>query len=383
MSTNHWVDCYGKCKAAPTLDYKIGVRVDYIWFRGNKWGTIEMHRIYNKLTKVASSHLPIIGEFRIPDPPFDKLSIDGRYLCFPGYTVISFLNSSKDADLWRKWHAQLKKITPRGIYKFLPFDSLHTTVRNLFCIANFRNEENPHKAFHDHAINKQKEMISYINPNFSNHSFDAIIQKSEDILFNSVIVIELTFPTKTFENLVKLSKTLEDSFPPENKKYHMTIAYKMDRNGRNPTESESLEMLEHIKKIPHISFFDPTLCYFPDMTKFVPMRSFMVKEKYKVGGFCSCKRCWPQAGKQTNGGVDLDLGAIGKICVAPPTIPLGTKIRIHEINIVVTVSDHLYMLQRVPSHQIFVFVAVKDKRHEIVSKFGEKLVDIDYEYFGK
>lgn len=385
MSTMHYVDVYGKCKASPTiLNYKIGIRVDYIWMVGDKWKIIECHRILNKITKKASTHLPIVAEFAIPPRKYAKLDVTGKWLVFPGYTCLSFLNTSHDLDKWMRWYADLGKIIPKEIYQIVPFESLHMTVRNLFTLKHFSEKEDPHREFHDYVSKTKRIMTHYINNEFTKEEIHAVIKTLQDVVFGYTLLVDLTLDNNNLERISKISKSHEDVFPAETKKYHMTLAYKKDmENGRKPTMQECQAVVDHLKNIPRLIFFNPTLCYFPDMSKFIPMKSYVVREKYKVMGFCSCKKCWPQAGRQTNGKIDLNQDAVGKICLAPPSIPAGTIVKIPDLNLTVTVCDHLFALQRVPAHSLYIFIALNDKSHESVSKFGEKHLLIEYEYFGK
>lgn len=384
MSGLGYSDCFSKCKSAPTYDYKIPIRIDYIWKSKNfQWNLVECHRIKNKLSESASLHYPIVAEFNLPDRPYQKLNKSGKYLVFPGYTVISFLNHQD--EIWKVWYDELKNVIPSDIYQILPLESFHMTVKNLFTLKKFKDEEDPHFRFREYLSENREYLKIYAQENYKLNQFKAKIISEKDILFGGTFLVELSiFDNNVLKKIEKITKSNNEIFGNQHKAYHITLAYKKDwTNGRDPSEKEKQLMIDHIKKIPIIILYDPTLCYFPDMQTFIPMKFNIAREKdFIIEAFCACKRCWAKIEKTTMSGIQLSNELKGKICIGPSVIPFGTKIKIDgDIQCVCTVEEHLYHMKKLSEKKIYLFLGMKEN-HQDVLNFGKKIGNIEFEYFG-
>jgi hypothetical protein len=204
------------------------------------------------------------------EPSYQKFDENGNYLSFHGYTHISFLELKPKSE-WEEWHRKLESLIPNS-YRTLPLESFHMTVRNLFTLKHFKSEKDPKSSFEEFFKSNEKEIKSLISEEpFKESTIHAFVKK-ENLYYDMSIGIEIQFKNELeYMKLKEISAFREDLFDKEIKKYHMTLAYWI--SDPKLTQEEILKLQLHLEKIPPLNFYPPTVCYFPNMKEFIPLKT--------------------------------------------------------------------------------------------------------------
>jgi uncharacterized SAM-binding protein YcdF (DUF218 family) len=202
-----------------------------------------------------------------------KVNDKGEYMPYPGTSVISFL-CREDALLLQPFYEFIKTQKMfMAHYALLPISSYHMTIKNLSVAGNascanwFENQFVPN-------FQKYWEM-RMVCANSNQHEISA---KIESTYFRGTFGLAMRptlEPIRVLqERLVHLGAKPEPDF-----KFHMTMAYQF----KHVSEADKKTLNDEAKQISAalqqlvtsrgfvLRFGLPTLCYFKDMTSFVPL----------------------------------------------------------------------------------------------------------------
>jgi uncharacterized SAM-binding protein YcdF (DUF218 family) len=222
-----------------------------------------------------------------------KINDKGEFMPYPGTTVISFLKD-EDARLLQPFFEFVKtqKVFTMH-YAMLPISSYHMTIKNLSVAGNVDTTS----WFENHFVpnfNKYNEMSMICSISHHRHEINARIETTYfrgtfglgvDIVgtidpppFSAIEPLNVHDSIRMLrEKLVNLGSKPEPDF-----KFHMTLAYLY--KPVSPADQKALDT--EIKQISAalqraivpalggrgvLHFGPPTLCYFKDMTSFVPL----------------------------------------------------------------------------------------------------------------
>jgi hypothetical protein len=212
---------------------------------------------------------------------------------YPGTTVISFLKH-EDAKLLKAFHNFVKtQKLFMSHYALLPISSYHMTIKNLTVAGDnstvfwFENHFMPN-------FQKYNEISMVCSSSYHQHEINA---KIETIYFRSTFGVELGVigtidpppysalePIDVHESIRVLQKRLVDlgSKPePKDFQYHMTMAYwfsvkPISEADKKALQAEINQISAALQRLitsrgSVLHFGPPILCYFKDMTSFVPL----------------------------------------------------------------------------------------------------------------
>ena len=193
-----------------------------------------------------------------------KIDENGKYLPFPGYTVISFLKERNNNN-FASFHALMGKLkTFKKYYKALPISSFHMTIKNHICIAN--PDYLSYKGQMTNHVAKICEIMDVaprckILNMYTNSSLGVFleIQNPENV-------------DKLRDILVVLGMNPEPKF-----KFHMTFAYKykmeIEEKDKNALDRDLRVIYKKLSSFINDStifeFEHARYCYFPSMEEYI------------------------------------------------------------------------------------------------------------------
>lgn len=196
-----------------------------------------------------------------------KIDNNGNYLPFPGLTIVSSIQEV-DRFFWNLIDDVVRQ-HPYFTQYFspLPCDSYHMTTTHLF--NQMTIGENKWKEFID--INKIffQSLIDELRQN----AFHPVIS-IESIHLDGVLQLMVSLPREqnTIIENIAAKYGLQHKVPDV---FHITLAYQYKYLPPIQLDSLSIELNQKIGTIfnthqVELNFNPPTLCYFNDMTKFIP-----------------------------------------------------------------------------------------------------------------
>lgn len=204
----------------------------------------------------------------IPYSPPVKIDSNGNYLRFRGVTIVSNLKD-KDGEIWEIFQKEISNnpiITES--YSLLPSSSYHMTTLSLY---TEKNDGGAHfESFIESKLSwfqnvSEKLFLSEINPKVT-------VQKAIAGRSALLIPVDLDLESKKINEAFGEALSLKDKIPEE---YHLTLGYpfkSLSAEEKLRAENEVQKVVEKIF-LPETQTFEfkkPTLCYFLDMTRFIP-----------------------------------------------------------------------------------------------------------------
>lgn len=198
-------------------------------------------------------------------PKFNKIDSNGNYTKFAGVTIVAPVQQSEmQENPWLGLYNSLKKSTLLSkYYALLPYQSYHMTTCHLY------TEEETEEWLN--FITSNLDFFQNLNAALKQHAFnpEATIKM---IATAGVLQLRLTLPEDQKSTIQSIAKafTLEKHIPYE---FHITLAYEYkiidDEKVYQNIKKEMEEIIQpYINR--KIILNAPTLCYFENMTQFMP-----------------------------------------------------------------------------------------------------------------
>ena len=196
-----------------------------------------------------------------------KLNSEGKYLTFPGITVVSAIKKT-DKPLWQLIYEALKKnkeftdhFTP------LPYESYHLTAINLYTKDAIGSRK--WRGF----IISNRAFFQSLNGLIAEKSFTPVVSV-ESINIAGALQIMVTLPEEQIRIIQQVAKAhhVEARIPSA---FHITLAYQFKYVEQEVLEKLELELRQEIFAIlksheGELSLTPPELCFFNNVTKFTP-----------------------------------------------------------------------------------------------------------------
>lgn len=201
--------------------------------------------------------------------PLIKINNKGKYGLFPGLSVVASIKE-KDFTFWQSIYNAL--IHCDGLTQFyapLPYQSYHMTALDLFTEHGIGSQ---HWA---HFIEINKNLFNKINLALEeeDYKFEANIEMSH-LITKGVIQLVVQVPKKQDNAISELEKRFHLS-GAKPQQFHITLAYQYkpicehDFTALKDQINEKMNTV--LKKAPKPLLLDNAkLCYFNDMTAFIP-----------------------------------------------------------------------------------------------------------------
>ncbi|MFY7697302.1 MAG: DUF1868 domain-containing protein [Legionella sp.] len=197
----------------------------------------------------------------------EKLNSEGKYLTFPGITVVSAINEH-DNPLWQLVYNSLKNNQEfTNHFALLPYESYHLTTINLYTKDAIGNEQ--WKKF----IETHKVFFQSLNRTLNENSFKPVISV-RSINIAGALQIMVSLPEEQMKTIQRIAKThhVEAGIPSV---FHITLAYQFKLMKQEALEKLGLALEEIIVTAlknhkGELCLSPSKLCFFNDMTKFIP-----------------------------------------------------------------------------------------------------------------
>lgn len=206
-----------------------------------------------------------------------KISHDGSYTPFFGYTVISFLEDSDKLSDLLNYINQSRFI--KKYYTALPLNSMHMTILNLCvfdrdeCIKKLNDDEFQSKLYVlqdmvDAIVSNERTNVALPRINLSNLKFQA----GNTLTIPVDIVDEKRLQeVQQFRDEGMKYMNIDDS----RLKFHITLAYNFKHiraSDLSGLYTEFIELSNKIHNLGTITLKEPQICFFPDMTKYITLK---------------------------------------------------------------------------------------------------------------
>ena len=202
-------------------------------------------------------------------PQFSKMDLKGNYTMFPGFTIVSPVDLTDQR--WQLLHTFLSQneILKKG-FSLLPYESYHMTLIMLETATNVHRQKiETYPQFLERKLKFYHSLRVTLKETKFNLRF-----KPYDWVANRIILLEVALEKEQADLIQKIADANGlQSFLPG--RFHITLAYQFEF-----LDSQQLELVaDHMSQIGEL-FFDgftkflplgpPSVCYFHDMTKFIP-----------------------------------------------------------------------------------------------------------------
>lgn len=198
-----------------------------------------------------------------------KIDREGNYIPFPGITVVASASaSSPNIALWDDVYKGLhNNSTVREYFSLLPVDSYHMTTINLYTEAETNGDWNE-------FVDSRLDWLQRLDLTMRENDFSPVVVP-HDVVFSGVIMLLLKLNDKQNQAIHALAGdfNVTASIPPV---YHISIGYRKKQVPNDIHEQLSRDF-RHIfnsafekHRCGQIELAPARLCYFQDMTKFVP-----------------------------------------------------------------------------------------------------------------
>jgi hypothetical protein len=195
-----------------------------------------------------------------------KVDGHGAYTRFPGVTVVaSSYNSEENVRFWNELYEELRaNPLVTNHFALLPPESYHMTTINLLTQQMLPQNE------WDGMIDTKLRWMQQLHHALAANGFSPKVEL-ERVQVSGVIIVYLRLDEEQKEAVRKLAKefNIEQCVSDP---YHVTIGYKYAAT----TDQQIAELYTALgdiftRRMKHRMFFDvPKLCYFQDMTAFIP-----------------------------------------------------------------------------------------------------------------
>lgn len=196
-----------------------------------------------------------------------KINSEGKYLTFPGITVVSAIKEA-DKPFWQLIYESLKKNKEfTDHFRPLPYESYHLTAINLYTKDAIGSGK--WRGF----IISNRAFFQSLNGLLAEKSFTPVVSV-ESINIAGALQIMVNLPEEQIRIIQQVAKThhVEARIPAV---FHITLAYQFKYVEREVLEKLELELRQEIFAIlkshkAEISLNSPELFFFNNMTKFTP-----------------------------------------------------------------------------------------------------------------
>jgi hypothetical protein len=206
---------------------------------------------------------------------FFKIDGNGVYRSCPGLTFICFLQG-REEDQWRAFYDMMRSqpVFCRH-YQPLPLASLHTTVRGWMV------DSKGLPAVFLETYLRDFTRLARASDVCARHGV-APVASAARLYCSSILFVELQLEPASAAGVAALAADLDKlGVPPEHYSPHMTLAYQFrtvpDESVKELQQEVAVlaEALQQLLARPEcgrsLRFQPAALCYFPDMTEFVPL----------------------------------------------------------------------------------------------------------------
>lgn len=199
-----------------------------------------------------------------------KIDNRGNYCYFPGVTVVCPI-SEESNSIGELLYSMMTSEPISRFYSALPSDSYHMTTMSI-CDWKTYLLSNPGKNTVDfiNSIDGMLSMYQKYHSSISSNPFRPVLEFKK-IIVSSVIILEGTISTSHADIVQKVATehSLNSCIPWA---FHVTLGYQY----KSVTETEQREVYSIVKScletnsMKSIQFDTHELCYYNDMTKFIP-----------------------------------------------------------------------------------------------------------------
>lgn len=203
-----------------------------------------------------------------------KIDSEGNYLSYPGYTVIFKTNSAsldtRRAIEHRLSHHQINEAFLARYYSILPIESWHVTAINLFTKDAVEDEQRDW----DRYVASQETFFSQLSSAIEQGVFTPVITYSGlrvDGAIQAIVTLD--------ENSKKRVEALAEHYGYQRnvpRHFHMTLGYQykpLNNKDLDALKSDLAPFIQDFFKNMRVALEPAQLCYFDDMTAFIPWRN--------------------------------------------------------------------------------------------------------------
>lgn len=198
--------------------------------------------------------------------PLEKVNGKGEFTYFPGVTVISSI-LEKDHEIWQSVYNSLNEIELiKNNFALLPSDSYHFT--SIYLFNNRDGDDEQWLEF----IESRSQLFADLSEAMKSKYLSKPEYSFKSVITEGVIQISLTPTNNSYHEFIKavaIELGLENRVPHE---FHVTLAYQYKYISREDMQQIQAMLHDKFSKILNtkMGFHSPQLCYFKDMTKFIP-----------------------------------------------------------------------------------------------------------------
>ncbi len=196
-----------------------------------------------------------------------KINSEGRYLPYPGVTVVAAIKEA-DKPFWQLIYETITKNKEfTNYFSPLPYESYHLTTINLYT-----KDATGSRKWREFIVSNRDFFLS-IKDLLTKKSFTPIVLV-ESIQIAGALQIIVTLPEEQIKIIQQVAKAhhVEMGIPTV---FHITLAYQFKYVETQILEKLRLTLKEELFAILKaqnsvLTLTPPELCFFNDMTKFVP-----------------------------------------------------------------------------------------------------------------
>lgn len=218
---------------------------------------------YENCNDSKRSTVPFSGNKQI------KINSLGKYGKFEGTTIICFL-SKKDREKYKKVHDFIKESKViQKYYSPLPVDSYHMTILNIFTRKYTKD--------YGQRLEKLKKMIGGINGILNQVQLCPRTAKTE-LYTRGTMGVRCELNNVVNEHFIQpmrsgMAANIGVKYD-QNFQFHMTLGYRYKNviiEDKPAFLDEVTALNKLVNSIGNVTFEKTQLCYFEDMTSFIPM----------------------------------------------------------------------------------------------------------------
>lgn len=212
-----------------------------------------------------------------------KFHPDGSPRAFPGYSVIRFLDPASPAtELLCQIQAELAEVTPAGCFAFLPPESFHVTLIDLVCDQLRRPEVWSGELSLDQPFSEVGTWLAERLDPLLARPFPAFLG-FQGLYWPETSLMPILEPVDDCSHAShrglreEIAEATGIRHPGhEHYGFHLTLAYRLfelsDRERRTLEDRLSTWNQRLRNDLGVLPLAPPELVYFPDMTRFLPVR---------------------------------------------------------------------------------------------------------------
>ena len=217
---------------------------------------------------------------------FQKINDEGQFCAFPGITIVAAI-PAESLNVWKTIYDCINEDqTIRRYYTPLPYTSYHMTAINLYT-------EHHHDADDwEDFITKEMPFFQQLQADFASKALQPQIT-IDALTMSGAIQLRLKLPPEQEIMIREIAHHhgVEAGIPP---KFHITLAYQYQSISPQEASLIKNKLNDKLKawfnpQQPVITLDSPQLCYFNDMTQFIPWHgdTYPFKSKQPTPTFSS------------------------------------------------------------------------------------------------